>query len=338
MEAPPQDIPHQLILRMPAGGPNPKPLWSASLECARHWRVFLCVSLAATIIAIIVARSIPTTYTAKMKISDEHKDTDLLLGLNAFASWAKSAMSDHEGLRLPEVYYQLVTAREFAEEMSHVRVESRGTDYYHYIASEHREPWWEKMFGTRLNEHDRVIGIINENIRSKVSSRYGTIQLFVSDQDPVVAAMLVDSVRAHLQNHMAGHARERAIRDMLLAQTEMEQAEQRYKKAREDFAHFEDTHQDITSGKFASMEDHLLKEYETTFNDYSKQEMQYRRAKALVGKFSYTFAVVQNVTVPNKASAPFASGYIMSFLFVANVVAAWYILLRRTIKEGKEES
>lgn len=318
------------------GGASRKPLWSVSRECARNWRVYLFVSLAAIVAAVVVSRSIPTTYTAKLKISDEHKDTDLLLGLNAFASWAKSAMSDHQGLRLPEVYYQLVTAREFAEEMSHVRVESRGTDYYHYIAKEHREAWWESWFAGKTDEHDRIIGIISDNIRSKVSSRYGTIQLFVSDQDPVVAAMMVDSVRTHLQNHTAGHARERAIRDMMFAKAAMDQAEQRYKKAREDYAEFEDSHQDITSGMYASMEDHLLKEYETTFNDYSKKELQYRRAQALVGKFNYTFAVVQNATVPTKASSPFLSGYVLSFVFIANVVATWYILLSRKIRERKE--
>ena len=55
---------------------------------------------------------------------------------------------------------------------------------------------------------------------------------------------------------------------------------------------------------------------------------QYRRAKALVEKFSYTFAVLKNATVPVKASAPFVPGYVMAFLFIALVVTTWGVLLK----------
>lgn len=294
--------------------------------CLKHWRVYMLTAAVAFLLAIITGVSIPRTYAAQVKVSDEHKETDLLLGLNTFQAWAKSTLDDHEGLRQPEVYKRLVETKEFAEEMSKVKLEGYDTDYYHHITQHHRVPWWERWFEKYESEHDRVVDIIQKSIRSKVVALYGTITLQVTDQDPVVAAMLVDSVRTHLQNHMAHYARDRAWRDLVDAQNKMSAAEKKYKEAREQFAHFEDTHQDITSPKTQSVEDQLMKEYEMAFTEYGKTVTQYRRAKALIEKFSYTFAVVKNATVPVKPSAPFIPGYVMAYLFIAIVLTTWGIL------------
>ena len=294
--------------------------------CIKHWRVYMLTAAVAFLLAVITGVSIPRTYAAQVKVSDEHKETDLLLGLNTFAAWAKSTLDDHEGLRQPEVYKRLVETKEFAEEMSKVKLEGYDIDYYHHIAQNHRTPWWERLFEKEESEHDRVMGIIQENIRSKVVALYGTITLQVTDQDPLVAAMLVDSVRTHLQHHMADYARDRAWRDLMDAQNKMSAAEEKYQEARQQYARFEDTHQDISSPKAQSVEDQLMKEYEMAFNEYGKTVTQDRRAKALVEKFSYTFAVVKNATVPVKPSAPFIPGYVMAYLFIAIVLTTWGVL------------
>ncbi len=304
---------------------------------ASHWRLYAATSLAALLLAIIVGKSIPPVYSAQIKISDEHKESDLLLGLNAFASLAKSTLDEHEGLRQPTVYHRLVTTPEFAKEMSAVRIDGYDTDYYHYLLDHHKTPWWERIAGDDTPEHDRVISLIQESIRSKVYALYGTIVLQVTDQDPVVAAMMVDSVRTHLQKHMADYARDRAWRDMMSAQKVMAQAESRYTNARNEYVKFEDSHNDISTGKWASMEDHLLKEYETAFNDYSKTSMQYRRAKALVDKFSFTFAILENATVPTKVSEPNVTGYALAFLFISLVLTTWGVLLADRLGDAKKK-
>ena len=301
--------------------------------CLSKWRLYLLATSIALFLGVVVSVSIPRRYAAQVKIADERKETDLLLGLNTFAAWAKGALDDHEGLRQPEVYHKLVETREFAEEMSGVTLEGYGIDYYHHIAQNHREPWWENWFAPEESEHERVIRIIRDNIRSKAAALYATVTLQVTDQDPVVAALLVDSVRVHLQRHMADYARDRSWRDLLDAEQKMSQAEERYKAARDDYGNFEDTHRDISSAKVQSVEDHLLKEYETAFNEYSKTVTQYRRARALVDKFSYTFAVLKNATVPVKASAPFMPGYVMAFMFIAWVFTTWGVLLKERLRK-----
>ena len=134
--------------------------WSAWSECTRHWRAYVLAWAVAIAAAFVICAGIPNTYSAQVKIADEHKESDLLLGLNAFASWAKGAINERQGVRLPDVYYRLVTSPSFIDEMKQVRVEGYGTDYYHYILRHHKSSWWEqfaKAFSSdTLTEEERA--------------------------------------------------------------------------------------------------------------------------------------------------------------------------------------
>jgi hypothetical protein len=317
---------------------NDQPTWSAWEVCLKHWRAYAVTATMAVLLAMVVCSSIPKSYSAKVIIANEKEETDLLLGLNSFASWAKTAMNDQEGLRQPEVYSKLVSATDFAEEMAKVRIPPLHTDYYHHILDHHRTPWWQSLFTSSTDEHTRIIDIIQDNIRSKASSKYKTITIRVNDQDPLVAALIADSARIHLQRHMADYARDRAHRDLVQAAVKLNQEKERFTAARNDYVHFRETHNDLSTPRVISMEEHLQKEYASAFTGYSKAMEQYRRNQALVGKFSYTFAVLSNSTVPLHPSSPAIVGYILSFVFLALTLTTWAVLLQHAIRTPKVHS
>ena len=312
--------------------------WSAGAECARHWKVFAAVGVVAILLAMLVSASIPKEYSAQVKISDERKESDILLGLNNFSAWARGAINERKGLRMPEVYAMTVTTKEFAEQISKVKLEGYHTDYYHYILKNHKTPWWEKWLGyfkEPEKEHDRIIGIIQENIKSEASSIYNTTLLQVTDQDPVVAAMIVDTIRCRLENRLKDYYYTRALRDLLQAREKTEMAELRYKKAQLTYNQFSDSHQDLTTPAAMSHEDHLLAEYDAAFEAYNKACEQLRRNQALLEKQPSTFAVLKNATVPMEKSKPATIGYVMSFLFMGLTFTLWIILGKRKYQEYK---
>ncbi|MBR5084510.1 MAG: hypothetical protein IKX33_07890 [Prevotella sp.] len=314
------------------------PTWSAWDVCKQHWRTYLLVFASSLLLASVVVVSLPEEYSAQVTLADEHKETDLLLGLNNLAAWAKSTMTGHHGMRMPDAYHKIVMTRDFAVEMSKVPVVGYGTDYYHYTLEHAKHPWWERLFRSTpdsIEAYDEVISLINKRIRSKTSARYGTTVIQVTDNDPVVAAMMVDSVRVHLQRHTAGFARQTALFDLATAETKFEQAEHRYQSAREEYARYADSHNDLVSSRASAEEEHLQKEYESAFTAYEKAAEQRLRAQALVDKFSFTFTVLTNATVPLSSSSPSTLGYILSFVFIGLTVATWIILGRRKMLEFK---
>ena len=311
--------------------------WSATDECVRRWKWFAAAAVIAVTAAVVIAACFPKEYSAQVKISDERKETDILLGLNNFSAWARGTINERKGYRMPEVYAQTVTTREFAEEMSKVKVEGYHTDYYHYILEHHRAPWWKRFFCSDddADEHDRVVEIIQGNIRSEASSRYNTTLLHVTDQDPVVAAMMVDTIRVRLEQKLKNHYYVRAFRDVIQTREKMALAETRYRRAQKEYIDFTDSHQDITSPAATSQEEHLMAEYESAFDAYNKECEQFRRAQALLDKQPSTFAVLKNATVPTRPSRPATVGYVLSFLFIALTLTMWVVLGRRKYLEYK---
>ena len=315
---------------------NNQPTWSAWDTCRQHWRAYAIAAATAIALAFIVSAGIPRTYSAQVKVSNENKETDLLIGLNNFASWAKSAMNDQKGLRLPEVYAHLVGGTDFADALSHVRIEGRSTDYYHYLRDNHRRSWWEQigaLFADSIGERERILALIHDNVRSKSSSKYGTIVIQATDQDPVVAALIADSACQLLQKQMADYAHDRAFRDLEQASAKADEALKRFEAARDAYNRFRDANNDIHSPRAASMEKHLQDEYAKAFDFYNKTMEQYRRAEALTGKTPQTFAVLRRATVPLEATGPATVGYVLAFLFIALVFTTWWVLLRRTLSE-----
>ena len=310
--------------------------WSAWHECARHWKIFLAVGTLALLAAIIVSAGIPEQYSAQVKVSDERKETDILIGLNAFSAWARGAVNQRKGLRMPEVYAKTVTTREFAKMLSKVKVEGYGTDYYHYILERHKQPWWNRSarwWSAEKSDQEQVIDIINANIRSESSSIYNTTILQVTDQDPLVAAMMVDSVCMLLEDRLVRYQHSRATLDYFHAQMKTSEAEAHFKKLQKAYIDFTDSHSDISSPAVQTAADQLQKEYDAAFDNYNKECEQLRRAQALVHKQPATFAILKNTTVPVKRSQPATIGYVLSFLFVALTLTTWVILGRRKLQE-----
>ena len=322
---------------MPTSPPPEQPTWSAWQECRSHWRAYLLTVGLALAAALVVSMAIPRTYSAQVKVANENEETDLLLGLNNVASWAKSMIDEQEGLRQPEVYGQLIPSFAFAEEMGAVEVPGTGSDYYHHLLKQ-REPWWAGLLhiGQQpMSEREHVNSLIHSNVRSKISSKYGTVIIQVTDQYPVVAAQMADSARVLLQRHLADYARDRAHRDLTAAATRAGQAQRHFEAARSEWIRYTDSHSDLTSPKALSMADHLQKEYAGAFDNYRKSLEQYRRAEALVGKESYSFAVVKNATVPLRASGPATAGYILAYVTLALLFTTWWVLLRRTLQQSR---
>ena len=112
--------------------------------------------------------------------------------------------------------------------------------YYEYLRDEQKEPWWvsarkrlmeslssqkeEKKKYEKVNpfeltpEQTAIAGMISSKIICDISNSLKTQEVLVSievkDQDPHVAAMLVDSVKEHFQELVTEYKTNKAKRDL----------------------------------------------------------------------------------------------------------------------------
>lgn len=301
--------------------------WNAGSECRKHWRTYLITGCVAFALAILVTASIPREYAGRVTIADENKETDLMIGLSNMQAWLKTAMELNMGYKNIKVYTQHVTSRSFAEEMSRVQLPGHKTDYGHYLRRNHRRPWWEKIF-TPDDDVD-IIGLIADNIKTEVSLKFSTLRLQVTDQDPVVAAMLVDSALTRLERFVSEEQHKLATQLKRNYAILKERAEKHYREAQQRYTEYMDSHRETSLWSETIEEKSLEKEYDKAYDAYRQSCLQYLRADALTNKPVIPFAVVKNATVQQEASSPIFMGYLLSFLAIAFIASSWFILLRK---------
>ena len=311
--------------------------WSAGRECRRHWRTYLITCGLAVVIAVVTVISIPKKYAARLTLADESKETDLLLGMSQMQAWMKGTLKLNMGYKNIEVYSHHVTSRTFAQKMGRIKLAGLGSDYEHYLREHYRRPWWERLFIS--NENMDVISVIEESIKTEVSGKFGTLRIQTTAQDPVVAALLCDSVRTALERFVTGEQQKIALQLKQNYAILQSQAEQRYRDAQQRYVQYADSHNESRLALETNEEKALQNEYDKAYERYNEATLQYLRAEALVNKPAPPFAIVQNVTVLGNVHSPRFLAYLLAFLSIALITTTWVVLLRKKylmLKGGEE--
>ena len=180
-------------------------------KCFAQWKGWrkryriLCIYAVASILSITVSLlysfSIPTVYTAETVLIDENTEMDVIVGVIYTNDWFQERDSWDNGINDVEVYAQQLDSREFAIEMSKVRIPGYDMDYLEYVKRHHRHPGW--YVREYESDDEEALKQIGECIRYMVIPSKQTLTLQVVDPDPVVSAMMVDSVSSHLQKFIA---------------------------------------------------------------------------------------------------------------------------------------
>ncbi|MCD8290118.1 MAG: hypothetical protein LUC91_01285 [Prevotella sp.] len=323
------------------GNNDNSPTWSASALCWKHWRLYLVVSLSCVLLAVIVTVSIPKTYAAFVKVADEPKEIDILVGLNSYKAWIKQGIAKtygKQGMSSPDLYSFFLRSNTFMEQISAIYIDNYNTDYYHYLLKYHKQAWWISickkisLLWSKPNEKDEIYSIIKNNVRSNYSSRNSTITIRVVDNNPVVAALVADSVRNRLQLKIIENRRGVSQANLINATKTKDQLEKKYCDAQDEYNAYRDSHFDESLPNVKIALDGLRKERDRAFNDYSEAYEQYERAEILNHKEVNSFSVLKNVTVPIKSFEPIFIVYVLVFLFLGLVFTTWWILFERLIK------
>lgn len=257
---------------------------------------------AATILAIVVWLCVPKEYTAVTKLSDEYKEVDLVIGLHGLQSRLKNAISDANScMNDMEVYCKVLDTEDFARSISRKQVAGRQMSYGEY-----------------LGERD-TIESVQEHLNYNYSSKSATLIISFTDRDPLVAAMMLDSVTAQLQDIITRYRRTIVSADLQNAKKELDAAFIGHQKALKAFSDFVDAHINTSTQQVAQQQKLLEGESKMAYRTYEEASKQYARQLALLHRTYQSFAVIKPNTVPMKTNEHLI-GYILSFTIIALLI------------------
>ncbi len=326
-------------------------------DLLKHKKLYYKVLPAAFIIAAIYALAQPNYYTCKVLLSPElssaTRTTSSVASLArsfGFNIGRGSAGMGSEAL-FPTLYPDLVNSTDFKTTLFEVPVTIEGNkeegeadrtmSYYDYLSKEQKVPWYSKLTPGAIisgvvslfkdkeekketldpfrltKKQEKVIKAINKKVVCDVDNKTMVITIKVTDQNPVICAMMADTVKTRLQNFITEYRTNKARVDLEYNRKLYAETKERYEKARQKYAEFTDANQEIILQTVLQKQTDLENEMQLQYNMYTQVAAQMMQAEAQVQENTPAFTTLQSATVPVKKEGPARARICLIFLFLA---------------------
>ena len=338
------------------------------LELARKlWdsrRLILKFCIVGVVVGLVVAFSIPKEYTTSIKLAPEASSGKNPGGsLGALASFAGiSAGGSSAEAVYPQLYPDIVASIPFTVGLFDIQVTDKDgkntTTVRKFIEEETSAPWWSAVMGLpfkaiggikslftsqetdlaapldtfRLTpEENAIVEALRARVGADVDTKTSVITLSVTMQDPMVSALLADSVAERLKMYVTDYRTNKARQDLNYAEKLNDEAKRDYLAAQQRYANYMDKNQGIVLRSAKIEQEQLQNEAQLAFNLYNQTAQQLQAAKAKVQEITPVYTVVQPSSVPLKPSKPSKPLILVGCVFLAAVLASAWILFGRDI-------
>ena len=294
----------------------------------------ICIySCTAGVIGVILAFATPKIYKSTVILAPEESGSSFSGSISSLAAMVGMNMKiGQTGAALyPEIYPDLMESTGFTVGMFPVTVTKSKTGetytYFDYLQNHQRLAFYEypmdwlitlmekfssdeqskpdhKVDSKHLTKKEyNIAKAINSKMDCSVDKKTNVITIVVEDQDPQIAATIADSAQVHLQRTITDYRTKKARVDLEYMQQLFDEAHKEYAKARQKYAAFGDSYQNVKMQSYVLKGDELENEMQLKYTIYQQVVEQLQLAKAKVQERTPAFTIVQEATVPVKHSS-----------------------------------
>ncbi len=308
------------------------------------------------IVGVILAFSTPKIYKSTVMLAPEESGSSMSSNISSMAAMIGMTMRIGQSgdAIYPEIYPDLMQSTDFIVGLFPVKVTTNKTgntyDYYQYLSKHQETAFYDypkeqlqklltKKDDTKKSKYDKVNAFqltldeskiakqISNNIACQVDKKTNVISITVTDQDPLIAATLADSVKQHLQIAITNYRTKKARTDLQYMESLFAEARKQYDKARQTYASYSDANQDMVLQTYKSKQEDLENDMQLKYNIYQQMTEQLQLAKAKVQERTPAFTVIQSASVPNKHSSRPKIITLLIWMtlgfFIRSIILAW---------------
>lgn len=321
----------------------------------KHKYLFIKTIAATFVIACIITLSIPNYYNASVTLASEGKGKSSGGGLSSLATsfgLSLGSMTSGEDAIGPSLYPDMMNSVVFKTSLFPIMVHELDADesytYFEYLDKHQRIPWWKaaskaifSIFKSKKKEdvvevnpfmltkkQDSIIKAMNKKIRCSVDKKTNVISINVTDQDPLVAATMADSVKQHLQDVITAYRTSKARVDLEYNKKLYVETKAKYDEARQNYATYADANTDIILQRDRNKLIELENEMQLHYQAFSTVAAQLQAAEAKVQEETPAFTTIKNATVPILKTGPIRSYYVILSCFIVFILTFVFILYK----------
>ena len=190
-------------------------------------------------------------------------------------------------------------------------------------------------------EQSKTVQGLKQMIVANVDKKTGVTTLSVTMQDPLVAAILTDTVIVKLKEHITKYRISKAEDDCKYWEQLNDQRRDEYHTKQKLYAEYVDANKNVILQSVRIEQERLQNDMNLAYQVYSNVATQLQMAKAKVQEAKPVFAVVEPASVPLLPSGTSRKMILLGVVFLAVAGAAAWVLfgedLWKKMKEGLSE-
>lgn len=335
-------------------------------DLLKHKMLYVKVLPVAFVLAAIYALAQPNYYNCTVKLSPEMSGSKSTSGLASLASsFGVNLGTTGVGTEalFPTLYPDLMNSVDFKTSLFHVPVTIEGDkeageadrtmSYYDYLTKEQKTTWWSAGIKAALSifksdeekvetldpfrltkKQSEVVKTIDKKVVCDVDKKTMVITISVTDQNPVIAATMADTVKTRLQKFITDYRTSKVRVDLEYSKKICAETKARYEKARQLYAEFMDANNDIILATVRQKQTDLENEMQLQYNAYQQVAAQLLAAEAKVQEETPAFTTLQSATVPVLKAGPKRAQMCIIFVFLAFLgTTAWILYKEDDLKQ-----
>lgn len=323
----------------------------------KGWKLYVIAFFATLAFSLVFVFTIPRYYSCKIMLAPESSDAKG--GLNSLiSSFGLGNMDESEDAISPMLYPDLMESKDFIYSLFTVNVvtkdESIHTDYYDYIKNHSKSSWYGKCMAELKNllpkeetgpakerkyalsympskEENDIAEAITGKIKYDYDKKTGVISISVKDQDPLVCALIADTVSNRLQYFITEYRTKKARKDLEYSERIYESAKAEYEEAYATYAAAVDANWDIINESYKAQIQKLENDKNLKYQTFSAINQKLQTAKAKLQEDTPVITVIQGASVPVKPAGPKRMIITLGLMIIAFMGVSIYILEKEKV-------
>lgn len=331
-----------------------------AISVLKEWKTLFKFCVVCGVLGIVIALCVKKTYTATVILAPETSSGTSKLGsLGSIASamganlGSLTSLGGSDDAITPLIYPNLFASMDFLIPLREISVMEKESDsvmtYERHVFGDDagKEPivarLKKKIFGkkemgeeaTKLKyylttEEENMFRYLSKHIGCLTDKKTDIVTISIKDHDPLVAAIVADTVQNRLQDYIIAYRTKKARNDLEYYQTLLKDARAEYEEARNEYASYSESHKGVVLASFKLTEQYLEDEMEQKYSILTQVQMQVQASMAKLQEATPAFAVIQSSYVPLKASSMSRTQMVLLSGFLGFLLGAFWIAIGRS--------
>lgn len=326
-----------------------------------EWKLLLKFVAVSAVVGIVIALNTPKAYTTSVILAPEVSGAgNMLDNLSDLASMVGVNIGSNSSsidAIYPEIYPDVIASSGFIINLFDVNVRLKDKTektFYDHLTKDAFIPFWSwpkiwvsQLFEEKTKPNQKIVDPfcltkeqsgICKLFRSRVScivdKKTSVVTISFEDNDPMVSAIMADTILSRLQQYIIQYRTKKARLDVEYSENLFKAAKKDYEKARFKYASTADATTNAVMVSYQSMLEDLENDMQLKYNVYQHMTQQLNVARAKLQERTPAFSVIQEASVPIQASSFPRSFMVIGYMFLGAILCAlWIVYLRDPVKK-----